>query len=130
MAAAKRLPDFLSLAVTLLVLLAGAAPARVVAAELLLLGDSDRRLPGRDCLRRFGEAARGRAGHRDRTGSGGRLVLVGQRPAVLLRLLLDHRRVLRCELRMEERPDDLLADLQRELLEHPVALTAVLDERV
>ena len=31
---------------------------------------------------------------------------------------------------MEERADDLLADLQRELLEHPVALTAVLDERV
>src|SRR5829696_4335643 len=133
MAAAQRLPDFRSPPVTLLELLAGAAPARVVAAELLVFVLHDllrvhglRRRQG--ACRRNRTASDRRTGDRARAGSG--LVLVGEAAAVLLAGLFEQLRVLRRELRVEERADDLFADLQPELLEHLVAFTAVLDERV
>src|SRR5918995_295066 len=134
MAAAKRLPDFRSCSVALLELLARAAPARVVAAELLVLVLHD--LLGVDLLCRSGDGARGR--HRRTTDSGSRdrararcgLVLVREPIAVLLTGLLEQLGVLRRQLRVEERADDLLADLEAELLEHAVPLAAVLDERV
>src|SRR5918995_462700 len=134
MAAAKRLPDFRSCSVALLELLARAAPARVVAAELLVLVLHD--LLGVDLLCRSGDGARGR--HRRTTDSGSRdrararcgLVLVREPIAVLLTGLLEQLGVLRRQLRVEEGSDDLLADLKAELLEHAVPLAAVLDERV
>src|SRR5918992_2941665 len=134
MAAAKRLPDFRSLSVTLLELLAGTAPARVVAAELLLLAAND--LLRGDALGRSGDCTRG--GNRgagaarcagDRARARGRLVLVRE-AAVDGRLLLERRHVLRRELGVEQRPDDLLADLHTQLLEHALTLAGVLDERV
>src|SRR5687767_1318642 len=134
MAAAKRLPDSRSRPVTLLELLAGAAPTGVVAAELLVLALHDLlRVHG---LSRSRDGAGGRdrpatdRSSRDRARARRGLVLVREPAAVLLAGLLQHLRVLRRELRVEERADDLLADLEAELLEHPVAFAAVLDERV
>src|SRR5262245_15292549 len=86
-------------AVALLELLAGAAPAGIVPADVLVLAldDGARRDGGRDgaaaCDRR-GRDGRGAARGGDRVGAGERLVLVAEvavRAAVLL--LLERRRV-------------------------------------
>src|SRR6266511_1439356 len=134
MAAAKRLPDFLSLPVAFLVLLARAAPARIVATELLLLAPDDLlrvdRLRG-SCDAACGcdrAAAGGQARHRDRVLAGDGFMLVREAAVAAGLLLLEHLRILGRELRVEERADDLFADHGAELLEHPVALAAVLDE--
>src|SRR5918995_3216859 len=109
MAAAERLPDFRSCTVTLLELLARAAPARVVAAELLVFASHD--LLGVHGLRRSCDGTRG--GDRatsdrcacDRAWARGGLVFVGEVAAVLLALLVEQLDVLRRELRVEERAD-------------------------
>src|SRR5581483_4471289 len=116
--------------VALLELLAGAAPARVVAADLLVLGDHA--LPRRDAAavrpdrgRGRDRIARPRSGGHDRVRAGKRLVLVRE-SAVAGRLpllvLLELRRLGRLDLGVEERDDDLLPDRRVELLEHRVAL--------
>src|SRR5688572_11295480 len=134
MAAAKRLPDSRSRPVTLLELLARAAPAGVVAAELLVLALHDLLRVHGLSRSRDGAGGRGRpaadSSSRDRARARRGLVLVREPAAVLLAGLLQHLRVLRRKLRVEERADDLFADLEAELLEHPVAFAAVLDERV
>src|SRR5690242_658719 len=112
-------------AVTLLELLTAPAPARVVAAELLVRGrlhDARRRRnAGRDRL----AASR----FRNRLRALRRLVLVLNLPVRRLRL----RQLLvgnRLELRVEQVQDDLAADRRAELVEHPLALARVLDERI
>src|SRR5262249_40881161 len=107
-------------AVAALELLARAAPARVVPAELVVLGgDALRR--SRDGLdKRLLPAERGC----DRVGAGQRVVLV--REAAVRRLglgeVLELLRLLGRDLRVEEREHDLLADRRVQLLEHLVAL--------
>src|SRR5262245_46613275 len=120
-------------AVALLVLLAGSAPAGIVAPDLVPVARHP--LLGRDGAApaahlRHGPAGPTAAGRRDRIGARQRLVLVREaaavdvvRPAQLLRLL-------RLELRVEEEHQHLLADQAAELLEHRVPLGAVLDKRV
>src|SRR4051812_3216112 len=135
-------PDFRGLrAVALLELLARAAPARVVAPELLLLGDHALLRDRRD---RAAAVAADVAGHRgrgsrfaaeprrgDRVGAGERLVLVRERArGAVAGSELEIRGVAGVELRVEEQADDLLVDREAELLEHRVALAAVLDQRV
>src|SRR5205823_9624561 len=145
MASAKPKPDFKALltAVAALELLAAAAPARVVAADLVALADHPllRRhspAPGFERARRGDRLAiaaeqRAGSGRCDRLGAGERLVLVGDRAAVdsLRRLrplqLVD---LLHLDLGVEERPHDLLANRTVQLLEQLVPLGGVLDERV
>src|ERR671923_2406652 len=126
-------------AVALLVLLARAAGARVIAADLVPLRRDpllrrDRRRAGADrarsdSRRRAVPAGRSRGG--DRLGTGERLVLVRVAPILLEGLhLLERRGVLRGHLRVEEQRDDLAPDETTELFEHQVPLVPVLDERV
>src|SRR5436190_1029546 len=123
-------------AVALLELLARAAPARVVASDVLAVGLDDRlrRAGGRgraagDRHRRGARGAATRGGDRIRAGEGFVLVL---HPAAVGTLLsaLELIRLFRRELRVEERQHDLLVDRDAELPEHDVALVLVLDERV
>src|SRR5207244_1295911 len=108
------------LAVTALELLARAAPAGVVAAELLGLGD-DSLLRSRN---RLDESLLASERACDHVGSGERLVLVREAAVPLLGLLdlLQLAGLFRLELGVEERQDDLLADRRVQLLEHLVAL--------
>src|SRR5205085_6873555 len=123
-------------------LLAAAAPARVVAADLVAFGDGARgRRDGfaageQGARRRRGDAvaaAVAGCGGVDRLRARQRLMLVGEAAAVeglcLLRLL-ELGGVLGLELRMEEMQDDLLADPTAHLAEHRLALARVLDERI
>src|SRR5205814_9883941 len=115
--------------VAALELLAGAAPARVVAPELLLL-----RLdhgPRRDRAASGPDRRRRTAGRRDRLGAGERLVLVGEvavpagavrarprhRPAAVARPALARVRRGRLDLSVEEERDQLLPDRGAQLLE-------------
>src|SRR5437764_12563908 len=120
---------------TLLELLAAAAPAGIVAAELLVVGRDD--LP-RGCRRRRraahadGRRARGRAHARRRNGVRAcrRLVRVRKVPVLRALRLLELGCLGGRDLGVVEREDDLLADLLAELLEHQVSLGAVLDARI
>src|SRR4051794_27869974 len=122
-------------AMALLELLAAAAPARIVAAELLVLRGDDlprrcrrrRRAAHADCR---GARGRGHARRRNRVRTCGRLVRVRQVPVLRPLRLLELGCLGGSDLRVEEREDDLLADLLAELLEHHVPFGAVLDERV
>src|SRR5207248_3640647 len=116
-------------AVALLELLARAAPARVVAADLLVLADRplrrDRASSGEPGRRdRAAETFRSTRG-RDHVGARRGVVLVGE---VAVRTLAVRRRrraqllaaFAGLELRVEGRQHDLLADREAELLEHHV----------
>src|SRR5262249_38158873 len=122
-------------AVAALELLAAPAPARVVAAEVLLavarhaLLGHHRAAAGIERPRGHAAAVAGHqpgraaAGRRDRLRARERLVLVGEAIAGLRGLrLLERLGVLDLDLRVEECLDDLSADLEVQLLEHPVAL--------
>src|SRR6188472_4307250 len=147
MVPAEPAPDFAtSSAVAALELLAAPAPARVVAADLValvrhsLLGDH-RASAGVERTRGHADpvAAEHRAGGCSPAGRGyrlgprERLVLVGE-PAPVEGLgglgLLERVYLLDLDLGVEERANDLLADLRVQLFEHPVPLGRVLDERV
>src|SRR5262245_32688507 len=113
-----------SRAVTALVLLAAPAPARVVAADVPVLVHRLALLNrGRDCGRRLARTARRGCDH---IGAGCGLVLVGEVAVAALRLQLLW--LVHLDLGVEEREHDLLADRAAELLEHGVALGAILDE--
>src|SRR5206468_12657126 len=115
---------------TLLELFSASAPAGVVATDLLLVRDDA--LLGHRHHRRYRGVPPG-AGCGHRLGTGERLVLVGEAAVpdgLGLLVGLELLRVFRRELGVEEREDDLLADLPAELLEHLVAFAAVLDERI
>src|SRR5439155_25030645 len=116
------------LAVAALELLARAAPAGVVAAELLGLGDDALLRP----WNRLDERVLASEGTGDDIRAGERLVLVREAAVPLLGLLelLELPCLLGLELGVEEGQDDLLADRRVQLLEHLVALGRVLDERV
>src|SRR6478735_6304107 len=112
-------------AVALLELLARAAPAGVVAAELLVLARADRRRDGDGSPDRGGAHAAGEC-RVDHVGAGARLVLVAEVAVAAWRLL---RRqpccltlVRRRELRVEEMQHDLAADDAPQLGEHSLAL--------
>src|SRR5436305_982371 len=122
-------------AVALLELLAGAAPAGVVAADVVPLRLDDLLRAGRDGAaaghrHRRGRGRRTTACGRDRVRAGERLVLVLEVP---VRAAVDGEGFLgdrRLELGVEQRQDDLLPDRAAQLLEPHVPLVAVLDERV
>src|SRR5262245_64391318 len=120
-------------AVALLEFLAGAAPARIVAADLVPLG--------RDALLRGDSPAaaepgahsnavpgKPRGGNRVRPGE--RLMLIREPTAVDVLRADELLGFLRLDLRVVEEHQDLLADEPAELLEHHVPLRAVLDERI
>src|SRR3954451_22872952 len=102
-------------AMALLELLAAAAPARIVAAELLVLRGDDlpwrcrrrRRAAQADCR---GARGRGRGRRRNRVRTCGRLVRVRQVPVLRPLRLLELGCLGGSDLRVEEREDDLLAD--------------------
>src|SRR5437870_3237822 len=139
----RRRRTFRLSAVALFELLARAAPARVVPADLVALSDRPGRRRRRDRAAAGEEAARGHRGtvaapvgnrrRADRLRACDLVVLVRE-PRGLGRLgllqALQLVGVLRLELRVEEMADDLLADRHVQLLEHQVALGGVLDERV
>src|SRR5919201_2827524 len=115
-----------SSAVALLELLARAAPARVVAADVLPLRFDDRARRARGRRRAAGQGHRRPAGPAtpgggDRIRAGEGLVLVREPAAVdggrLLRAL-ELVGLLGRKLRVEQRQDDLLVDREAELLEH------------
>src|SRR5207237_6908539 len=124
-------------AVALLELLARAAPAGVIAADLLPVGDDP--LDGQRLTAGHGRAVTvsqqlpggGRRGA-DRLRARGRVVLVAQVAVHGLRLLrgLQLLGALDRHLHVEELQDDLLADRGGRLLEHRVRLGRVLVERV
>src|SRR6266508_3027127 len=131
-----------SRAMTFLELLAAPAPAGIVAADLLFVGDDTLLLRGdggRAAAHRAGEHAaasirghhaRPRAGRGDRFRSRQRLVLVGEGAAVDVLHALELLGIGRSHLGVEEHQQDLLVDQPAELLEHHVALAPVLDERI
>src|SRR5439155_16638750 len=114
-------PAWLSLrAVALLELLPRAAPARVVASDLLLLGDNPLLGGNRPAAHADlpGRHARTHARGRDHVGAGERLVLVRAPVAVHVGLLpLKLCGIPRLDLRMEEQRQHLLVDEHPELLE-------------
>src|SRR6188472_4626370 len=117
-------------AVAALVLLAGAAPARVVAPDVAVLVDDRLRRPHGGRLRRRRERRReATACGGDRVRALQLLVLVGERlrRGDGLELLLS---LLALHLDVEQRQRNLLADHATELLEHHVPFAAVLDERI
>src|SRR3954470_5509312 len=121
-------------AVAFLELLARAAPARIVPADLVAI-------PRHTLLRgdRAASSAEPRAhsygvaaepGRCDRIGSGQRLVLVGEPACVDVVSAHQLLGLPGLDLRVEEEHQDLLANEPAELLEHGVPLRAVLDERI
>src|SRR6266545_11277 len=124
-------------AVALLVLLAAPAPAGIVAADVVPVGLDDllgrRRAPAGHARGRDRAAARSRARRRDCLSPRERLVLVLEVAVGTVRRPRLGERLLGLgglELRVEQREHDLPADLRAELLEHDVALVAILHERV
>src|SRR5687768_17300167 len=116
-------------AVALLELLAASAPAGIVPADVFVLVH-DCRSRGPAALRRERCADRARrraAGGGDHLGTCRCLVLVDEVAVSLLRLELLG---LDFDLGVEERQYDLFANRAAELLEHRVALAAVLDEGI
>src|SRR5262245_46878616 len=124
-------PAACSGAVAALVLLARAAPARVVPADVLVLVDGLRLdVEWRRRPRRH-RGRRARPGRRDHVGPCRGVVLVVELAAARLhglerrlRLLLDLQRD------VEQAEDDVVPDRAAELLEEDVTLAAVLDERI
>src|SRR4051794_17843108 len=129
-------------AVAALELLAAAAPAGVVAADLVAVRGHALRRRDRAaaCAERAGRdraaataVAAERPGRCDRVRAGERVMLIGDIGAVesLRRLrLLELLGVADLDRGVEERHHDLLADRESELAEHRLALGRVLDERV